>query len=93
MVNEKYFSQKNRTILAVGGHLKNTVALKKGNNIFISQHIGDLSTEEANKTFKKVIDDFQILYDVKPEEIISDMHPEYISTKYAKESSTIRKCC
>lgn len=85
MVSEKYDSQKKRTILAVGGHIKNTVALKKENNIFISQHIGDLSTEESNKTFKKVIDDFQLLYDGKPEEIISDLHPEYISTKYAKE--------
>lgn len=85
MVDEKYVSQKEKTILAVGGHLKNTVALKKGNNIFISQHIGDLSTEESNNTFKKVIDDFQLLYDIKPDEIISDLHPEYISTKYAKE--------
>lgn len=72
-----------KTILAVGGHLKNTVALRKGKNIFISQHIGDLSTEEANKTFKKVIDDFKLLYNVKPGVVVSDLHPEYISTKYA----------
>jgi hydrogenase maturation protein HypF len=87
IINEKYDSQKNKTLLAVGGHLKNTVALKKGNNIFISQHIGDLSTEESNKTFKKVIDDFQLLYDTTPEKIISDLHPEYISTKYANHLS------
>ncbi len=49
MVNEKYSLLKEKTILAVGGHLKNTVALKKGNSIFISQHIGDLSTEESNQ--------------------------------------------
>jgi hydrogenase maturation protein HypF len=87
IANEKYDSQKNITVLAVGGHLKNTVALKKGNNIFISQHIGDLSTEKANKTFKKVIDDFKLLYEAEPDEIISDLHPEYISTKYAKQLS------
>lgn len=87
MVNEKYSLLKEKTILAVGGHLKNTVALKKGNNIFISQHIGDLSTEESNKTFKKVIDDFKLLYNAEPEIIISDLHPEYISTKYAKQLS------
>jgi len=87
MVNGKYDSIKDKTILAVGGHLKNTVALKKGNNVFISQHIGDLSTEESNKTFKKVIDDFQLLYDATPEKIISDLHPEYISTKYANHLS------
>jgi len=87
MVNEKYDELKDRTILAVGGHLKNTVALKKGSNIFISQHIGDLSTEESNRTFEKVIDDFQLLYDAEPDEIISDLHPEYLSTKHAKELS------
>ena len=85
IINEKYDSQKEKTILAVGGHLKNTIALKKGNNIFISQHIGDLSTEESNNTFKKVINDFQILYDNKPDELIGDLHPEYISTKYAMD--------
>lgn len=85
MVTEKYSSLEEKTVLAVGGHLKNTVALKKGNSIFISQHIGDLSTEESNKTFKKVIDDFKLLYNAEPDEIISDLHPEYISTKYAKQ--------
>jgi len=87
IVAEKYFSLEEKTVLAVGGHLKNTVALKKGNNIFISQHIGDLSTEESNITFKKVIDDFKLLYNAEPDEIISDLHPEYISTKYAKHLS------
>jgi len=83
-VSDKYNLQKEKPLLAVGGHLKNTVALKKGNNIFISQHIGDLSTQESNKTFKKVIEDFQLLYDVEPDEIICDLHPEYISTKHAR---------
>ena len=87
MVTEKYSLLKEKTLLAVGGHLKNTVALKKGNSIFISQHIGDLSTEESNKTFKKVIADFKLLYNAEPDEIISDLHPEYISTKYAKQLS------
>jgi hydrogenase maturation protein HypF len=87
MVSEKYSSLKEKTILAVGAHLKNTVALKKGNNIFISQHIGDLSTEESSNTFKKVIAGFKLLYNTEPDEIISDLHPEYISTKYAKHLS------
>ena len=85
IVNDKYEILNDNPVLAVGGHLKNTVALKKGRNVFISQHIGDLSTEESNKTFKKVIDDFQLLYDAEPDKIISDLHPEYISTKFAKQ--------
>jgi len=73
----------NEILLAVGGHLKNSIALRVKNNVFISQHIGDLSTEEANKTFKKVIDDFKTLYNATPDTIICDEHPEYVSTKYA----------
>ncbi|MBU2445744.1 MAG: carbamoyltransferase HypF [Bacteroidetes bacterium] len=71
-------------ILAVGGHLKNTVALKVGNNVFISQHIGDLSTNEAFGTFQKVIEDFQNLYESKVSKIVCDLHPEYLSTKFAQ---------
>ena len=87
-LTEKFDNKKSKIILAVGGHLKNTIALKKGNDIFISQHIGDLSTEESNKTFKKVIDDFKILYNAKADKVLSDLHPEYISTKYAKQLSS-----
>ncbi len=72
-------------VLAVGGHLKNTVAITAGNNVFISQHIGDLETEEAFEVFRRVIGSFQTLYHAQPEQIVCDMHPDYLSTKYAKE--------
>ncbi len=78
------FNSNGNKILAVGGHLKNTIALSVGNNIFSSQHIGDLSTQEAEKTFKDVINDFEKLYEVKSNYIASDLHPDYISTKFAK---------
>ncbi len=71
-------------VLAVGGHLKNTVALTAGNHVFISQHIGDLETMQAFEAFQSVIDSFQDLYQVRPEQIVCDMHPDYLSTKYAK---------
>jgi len=73
-----------KSILAVGGHLKNNIALKIGSNVFVSQYIGDLSTESAYKTFVKVIDDFKTLYNSEPSEVVSDMHPAYLSTNYAK---------
>jgi hydrogenase maturation protein HypF len=73
------------TILAVGAHLKNAVALSVGNQVFISQHIGDLETEPANTAFRRVIADFEKLYDAKPEIIAADLHPDYLSTKFAKE--------
>ncbi|RQW04112.1 MAG: carbamoyltransferase HypF, partial [Calditrichaeota bacterium] len=70
--------------LAVGGHLKNTIAIAKGNSVFISQHIGDLSTQESLNTFERVIQDFQRLYRIEPEHYVIDMHPDYLSGKYAR---------
>jgi len=75
-----------KVVLAVGPHLKNTVALSIGNQVFISQHIGDLETEPAYAAFRRVIADFQKLYDATPEIIAADLHPDYLSTKFAKET-------
>jgi hydrogenase maturation protein HypF len=72
--------------IAVGGQLKNTIAISNGKNVFISQHIGDLDSKEAYNAFKKIISDFKNLYDVYPEYIISDLHPDYASTKFAQIS-------
>ena len=77
--------QAGSTILAVGAHLKNAVALSVGNQVFISQHIGDLETEQAHTAFRRVIADFEKLYEAKPDIIASDLHPDYLSTKFAKE--------
>jgi hydrogenase maturation protein HypF len=71
--------------LAVGAHLKNTIAVQKGNKIFLSQHIGDLATQESVSCFENVISDFQRMYQIAPQRVISDLHPEYISTKLARE--------
>ncbi len=73
------------TILAVGAHLKNTVALSVGRQVFISQHIGDLETPEALAAFERVIVDFLRLYEARPVAIAHDLHPEYLSTKWANE--------
>ncbi|WP_107666377.1 carbamoyltransferase HypF [Cyanothece sp. BG0011] len=71
-------------ILAVGGHLKNTIAILKKNQVFISQHIGDLSTAEALKSFNQVMESLEKLYDFEPEMIVCDAHPDYVSSQYAK---------
>jgi len=70
-------------ILAVGAHLKNTIALSVGRQVFVSQHIGDLETEEAMSAFERVIADFQRLYDARPAAIAHDLHPDYLSTRWA----------
>jgi hydrogenase maturation protein HypF len=71
-------------ILAVGGHLKNTVALAIGPQVFLSQHIGDLETVQSYEAFLGVINDFERLYEAEPGWIASDSHPDYLSTQFAK---------
>jgi len=76
----------NETYLAVGGHLKNTVALSSGKNVFVSQHIGDLSTQEAFSAFQNVVNDFKNLYEAKDILAVADLHPDYLSTKFEKNN-------
>ena len=73
-------------VLAVGGHLKNTVAIGVGQDVFLSQHIGDLETLEARHAFKRAIDDLCRLYSFKPEAVVCDLHPDYASTQWAERS-------
>ena len=73
-----------RCMIAVGAHLKNTVAMSSGRNIFVSQHIGDLETARALQVFQNVIQDFRRLYDEAPDRVIRDLHPDYLSGKLAE---------
>ncbi len=73
-------------VLAVGGHLKNTVAIGVGQDVFLSQHIGDLETVEARGAFEKAIDDLCRLYSFKPEVVACDLHPDYASTHWAERT-------
>jgi hydrogenase maturation protein HypF len=70
-------------VLAVGAHLKNTVALAVGPQVFVSQHIGDLETLQSYDAFLRVIGDFERLYEAAPGTIASDSHPDYLSTQFA----------
>jgi hydrogenase maturation protein HypF len=73
-------------VLAVGGHLKSTVAIGIGQDVFLSQHIGDLETLEARHAFERAIDDLCRLYSFKPEVVVCDLHPDYASTQWAERS-------
>jgi hydrogenase maturation protein HypF len=55
-----------------------------GSQVFVSQHIGDLETEGAYSAFRRVIADFEKLYDLKPDVFATDLHPDYLSTKFAR---------
>lgn len=75
-------------VLAVGAHLKNTVALAFSEQIVMSQHIGDLETAEALNAFQCVISDLQRLYEFEPQVIACDLHPDYLSTQFAERLSS-----
>ncbi len=76
-------------ILAVGGHLKNTVALAVGGerpaSVVLSQHIGDLESPLSLSVFHRAIDDLLEFFAVEPQAVACDLHPDYASTRYAEE--------
>ncbi len=74
-----------KPLLAVGGHMKNTVALAWGNRVVISPHIGDLDAPRSLTVFEQVIADVQQLYGVTARRVVCDVHPGYASTRFAKK--------
>ncbi len=74
--------------LAVGGQLKNTVAFSKGDNVFVSQHLGDLQNAQTYSAFEKTIASMSALQKARPEFIACDYHPDYSSARFANRSET-----
>jgi hydrogenase maturation protein HypF len=78
-------------ILATGAQLKNTFCLARDNSACLSTHIGDLENFETLDFYTKEIERFKKLCWVKPEIVAYDMHPEYLSTKYALSLRDVKK--
>src|SRR5918995_6378676 len=74
-----------RHTLACGGELKNTFCLAKDRHAFLSHHIGDMENYETLQSFREGVEHYCGLFDVQPELVAYDLHPEYLSTKYARE--------
>lgn len=72
-----------RPVLAVGGHLKSTVAIALDRQVVMSQHIGDLESPEAREQFDRTIHDLARLYEFRPEAVACDLHPDYASSLWA----------
>jgi len=72
-------------ILAVGGHLKNTICLAHGKKAYVSQHLGDLSNLESAQWMKQTISLWINLTGIQPEYVACDMHPSYESTRIANQ--------
>ena len=75
-----------RQVLAVGAELKSTVAVAKGHNVVASHHIGDLEHLAAYRSFLQAVEHLCHLAGVAPDVVAHDLHPEYLSTKFAVEA-------
>ena len=74
-----------KKILAVGANAKNSIAFVIDDNIILSPHIGDLDSLEAFKFFTKTIETFKSFYNFEPDLIVHDKHPNYETSKWAKQ--------
>jgi hydrogenase maturation protein HypF len=74
-----------RPLLACGAELKNTFCVARGSRAWVGHHIGDLKNYETLLSFSDGIAHFERLFAVEPELVAHDLHPEYLSTKYALE--------
>jgi hydrogenase maturation protein HypF len=74
-------------LLAVGGHMKGTVALAWDDRVVVSPHIGEMDSPRSLAVFEQVAGDLQALYGVRAEAIVCDAHPGYTTTRWAREQS------
>lgn len=74
-----------KSILALGAHQKNAIALGVKKNMVLGGHIGDLGSLEADGYFEKTIQTFKRFYACEPALLVTDLHPHYSSTRYAQE--------
>lgn len=81
----------NGNILAVGGEMKNTICLTRGNIAFLSQHIGELESPRTIDFFTAAVKDLERLFGIEPEAVAYDLHPGYRSTEFALSLDGLEK--
>ncbi|WP_321404678.1 carbamoyltransferase HypF [Maridesulfovibrio sp.] len=82
-----FLAQDGPCVLGTGPELKNTLCLTKGDHAFSSQHIGDMQNLETANFWKEIRLHLQSILKVKPELIVHDLHPDYLTTGLAEEIS------
>jgi hydrogenase maturation protein HypF len=73
------------SILAVGAELKNTFCLTRDRYAFLSHHIGDMENYETYRSFEEGIEHFLRLFQIEPQRVACDLHPDYLPSQYARE--------
>ncbi len=81
-----------RPVLACGAELKNTFCLAKDGRAIVSHHIGDLENAETLRSYTEGIEHLQRLFGIDPRVVAYDLHPEYLSTKYALDLGEVEHC-
>ncbi len=76
-------------VLGVGAELKNTVCLMRGEEAFVSQHVGDLENLETLQSFEQTIAHLKRILEVEPQCIAHDLHPDYLSTRWGQEQKDV----
>ncbi len=84
---EAELSLAENTILATGAAMKSTFAIWHQRNTYISQYLGDLESYETHERYGQVLRHFMELLHVRPELLLSDLHPDYFSTQFGEALS------
>jgi len=77
--------QSEKSILSMGAELKNTFCITRGTEAYLSQYVGDLKDSKANRFYIESIENMKNILKVEPKVIAHDLHPDYLSTQYAKD--------
>ncbi|RPH47455.1 MAG: carbamoyltransferase HypF [Desulfobacteraceae bacterium] len=85
-----FLTRNTQPVLACGAELKNTVCIIRHNKAFLSQHIGDLENLATLDFFELTIRHMKRILDVYPEIVACDLHPDYLSTKYALSQKNVK---
>jgi len=72
-------------VFAAGAELVNCFCLGKGKQAIMSQHIGDLKNFETLEFYRETVERFRALFRLEPALVACDLHPDYLSTRYARE--------
>ncbi len=86
-----FLRRKVPAVLACGAELKNTICLIRGNQAFLSQHIGDLENTATEDFFRLTSRHMQRILNIEPEILAYDLHPDYLSTRWALEQEGVQK--
>lgn len=81
-----------KPVLSFGSDLKNSFAIGKGNKVYLSPYIGDLISSDSIGFFSEMLSKYKNWFGIKPEVVVCDLHPDYVSSRLAEEYARINHC-